>query len=161
MSSSSSTSGPPYYILFTQSSSSLGHPTIQYHYADDSPLSLLPQLPDEHVIILDYVPASPQSPPTVVSTSRSLAVTGLRVEEAQGAAALEEKHNDRMYIIETTASVDKSSRNDVQQPHAILEEFKQRNAVLRRALTFNGNPTVNTSPRSPLKPYDSPQSPMH
>ncbi|ESK98376.1 hypothetical protein Moror_126 [Moniliophthora roreri MCA 2997] len=155
---STGTTEPPYYILFTESSSSsntLGHPTIQYHYADDSPLSLLPQYPDEHVILLDYDPAS--SIPTVVSTSKSLAVTGLSIKEAPGAAASEEKHNDRMYIIETTSSIDNLPRNDRQQAQAIVAEFKQRNAVLRRALTYNGNPNVITSPTSP-KSYDVEQN---
>ncbi|KAJ3923017.1 hypothetical protein F5877DRAFT_32472 [Lentinula edodes] len=94
---------PPYYILFSTqpaNSSSLGHPTIQYHYADDSPLALLPQHTDEHVLLLEYDQTSPM--PTVTSTSRTLAVTGIKVEEAPGAAVAEDRHNDRMYIIEAT-----------------------------------------------------------
>jgi hypothetical protein len=97
---------PPHYILFASnsaSSTSLGHPAIQYHYADDSPLSLLPKYPDEHVLLLDYDPNSASSP-SVVSTSRDMAVTAVRVQEAPGAAAGEEKHNDRMYIIETISN---------------------------------------------------------
>ncbi|KIK71202.1 hypothetical protein GYMLUDRAFT_132526, partial [Collybiopsis luxurians FD-317 M1] len=92
---------PPYYILFSTqpaSSSTLGHPTIQYHYADDSPLALLPQHPDEHVLLLDYDPNSQK--PIVTSTSRTLAVTGVKIGEAPGAAVAEDKRNDRMYIIE-------------------------------------------------------------
>lgn len=95
---------PPYYILFSTqpaTSTSLGHPTIQYQYADDSPLSLLPQHPDEHVLLLEYDQGS--SVPTVTSTSRTMAVTGVKVEEAPGAAVAEDRHNDRMYIIEATS----------------------------------------------------------
>jgi len=107
---------PPYYILYSSSpistsipgapSTSLGHPTIQYQYADDSPLSLLPQSPDEHVLVLDFDPAA--SPPTVRSISRNIAVTAVKVAEAPGAAAEDEpKRNDRMYILETTTVEDK------------------------------------------------------
>lgn len=95
---------PPYYILFSTqpaNSSSLGHPTVQYHYADDSPLSLLPQHADEHVLLLEYNQGSLM--PTVTSTSRTMAVTGMKVEEAPGAAVAEDRHNDRMYIIEATS----------------------------------------------------------
>src|SRR5262245_34815272 len=103
---------PPYYILVSQSplpphipgapSAALSHPIIQYYYADDSPLSLLPQSVDDHVVILDYHPAAPT--PTAKSISRNLAVTGLKVAEAPGAAAADDdlKKNDRMYILETT-----------------------------------------------------------
>ncbi|KAG7099396.1 hypothetical protein E1B28_001249 [Marasmius oreades] len=154
MSSGSASSGsgnsPPYYILFTQSSSSslsntLGHPTIQYHYADDSPLNLLPQSPDEHVLLLDHGPSSPAQP-AVASTSKSMAITSLKITEAPGAAAAEEKHNDKMYIIETTSSVDKPSRGEKQSSQMILAQFKQRNALLRRALTFNGTHHTVLSP---------------
>lgn len=78
----------------------MGHPTIQYHYQDDSPLALLPQHPDEHVLVLDYDPDS-TTQPTVQSLSKTLVTTGLRIEEAPGAAAADAK-NDRMYIVETT-----------------------------------------------------------
>ncbi|KAJ8084212.1 hypothetical protein PM082_002979 [Marasmius tenuissimus] len=151
------TSSPPYYILFTQagastSSNTLGHPTIQYHYADDSPLSLLPQSPDEHVLLLDYDPLSPTQI-SVASTSESMAVTGLRIQEAPGAAASEEKRNDRMCIIETTSSTDKTLRNDRHHSaQAILAQFKQRNAVLRHALTFNGTQNTVLSPASSKLP---------
>ncbi|KAF5374906.1 hypothetical protein D9758_000487 [Tetrapyrgos nigripes] len=140
---------PPHYILFASaSSSSLGHPAIQYHYADDSPLSILPQYPDEHVLLLNYDPNSATSP-SVVSTSRNIAVTGVRVEEAPGAAAAEEKHNDRMYIIETVPNpveTKHSSQSDPQSPQAILNQFKQRNTIIRRALQYPGVPHVSTTP---------------
>ncbi len=101
---------PPYYILFSNSSLSpapsatLGHPTIQYHYADDSPLSLLPQHPQEHVLLLDYDPSS-SAPPTVKSISKNMSVTGLKIEDAPGVAAVDEggtKRAEKMFIIETT-----------------------------------------------------------
>jgi hypothetical protein len=108
---------PPYYILVSQSSlpphasgapsAALSHPIIQYYYADDSPLSLLPQSVDDHVVILDYHPTAPT--PAAKSISRNLAVTGLKVAEAPGAAAAEDdlKKNDRMYILETTTGEDR------------------------------------------------------
>jgi hypothetical protein len=102
---------PPYYILYSNTplstttpsaaaSTSLGHPIIQYHYADDSPLSLLPQTPDEHVLLLEFDPSSPDTA-TVKSISGNIAVTGLKVAEAPGAAAEDDSKNSRMYIVET------------------------------------------------------------
>lgn len=105
---------PPYYILFSHSSvsatssgspsSALGHPTIQYHYANDSPSALWPR-PNEHVLVLDY-PHSPDKLPTVQSLSKDLTVTSLRIEDAPGAAASSDSDpkDDKMYIIETTAT---------------------------------------------------------
>ncbi|THU94824.1 hypothetical protein K435DRAFT_724172 [Dendrothele bispora CBS 962.96] len=144
---------PPHYILFSSNSASstaLGHPTIQYHYADDSPVSLLPQHPDEHVLLLTYDPNSSSSP-SAVSTSRNVVVTGVKVEEAPGAAAQEEKHNDRMYIIETIsnpADPKHSTQNTMehQSPHSALAQFKQRNALLRRALAY---PDITHNAASP------------
>lgn len=112
------TTQPPWYLLFSHSSvcisnpgalsNTLGHPVIQYHYADDSPLSLLPHTPEEHVLVLDYDPTT-AAPPTVKSMSKHLAVSGLKVQEAPGAAAAQESDpkNDRMYIIETIANDDR------------------------------------------------------
>jgi hypothetical protein len=103
---------PPYYILVSHSplsaqtpgapSTALCHPVIQYHYADDSPLSLLPQTAGEHVLVLDYDPASPNAK----SISANVAVTALKVAEAPGAIAAEDelRKNDRMYILETTTT---------------------------------------------------------
>ncbi|KNZ73476.1 hypothetical protein J132_03240 [Termitomyces sp. J132] len=108
-------SQPPHYILFSHSSISaansgspssvLGHPTIQYHYANDSPSVLWPQHPNEHVLVLDY-PHSPDESPTVQSLSKDLVVTSLKIEDAPGAAAtnVSDSRNDKMYIIETTAT---------------------------------------------------------
>lgn len=101
---------PPFYFLFSHASLShpdtsghLGHPAIQYHYADDSPFALLPQSPDEQVIVFDVDHA------TVKSLSSRIAVTSLRIEEAPGAAADDdgESRNDKMHIIETTAVDDR------------------------------------------------------
>jgi hypothetical protein len=98
---------PPFYVLLAHSSLSntpntLGHPSIQYHYTDDSPLSLLPSHSDDHVLVLHYDPAAP----TVQSVSKDLVVTGLRVEEAPGAAIADEtgNRNSAMFIVETTAN---------------------------------------------------------
>lgn len=103
---------PPYYILVSQSplsahtpgvpSTALCHPLIQYHYADDSPLSLFPKTNGEHVLVLDYDPVSS----TAKSISTNVAVTALKVAEAPGASAAEDepKKNDRMYILETTTT---------------------------------------------------------
>lgn len=119
-----STTEPPFYILVSHSSilntstsstssATLGHPIIQYHYADDSPLSLVPQTADEHVLVLDYDPANGSpSIPTIKSISRKLAVTGVKASEAPGAAAAHDElkitRNDKIYILETcTAMEDK------------------------------------------------------
>jgi hypothetical protein len=123
LSTMTSTTGPPFYILLSHSTvrddetpsstslKTLGHPIIQYHYADDSPLALVPQNPDEHVLVLDYDPSStPSNVPTVKSISRTMAVTGVKVSEAPGAAAAHEelkiKRNDKMYILETWSTTE-------------------------------------------------------
>ncbi|KAF9443709.1 hypothetical protein P691DRAFT_808450, partial [Macrolepiota fuliginosa MF-IS2] len=102
---------PPYYILVSHSSidnaapgaqsSNFSHPIVQYQYQDDSTLPLLPQHPDEHVLILDYDPSA-QNEPSVKSISPSLIVTGLKVDEAPGAAVTDGK-NSHMFVIETTS----------------------------------------------------------
>lgn len=155
-----SSSEPPFYVLVSHSSlsnispstaqsASLAHPTIQYHYADDSPLTLLPQSPSEHVLVLDYDPGATNAP-VVNSLSRGLVVSGLKVAEAPGAAAVvddEPGRNDRMYILETTlAREDKcvaytesnavkltvyvrlgvDASREHQTPEATLARFKQR-----------------------------------
>ncbi|KAF9056349.1 hypothetical protein BJ165DRAFT_1432746 [Panaeolus papilionaceus] len=135
-------SPPPFYILLAQTSASapgtgpspntLQHPVIQYHYSDDSPLSLLPveSQPAEHVVILDYVAGSNSTKAsTVRSISKDLVVTGLKVEEAPGAAAGDDGHsrNDRMFIIETvddrTSLTSSLERSSAQQA---LAQFKNR-----------------------------------
>ncbi|KAJ7900039.1 hypothetical protein B0H14DRAFT_2672012 [Mycena olivaceomarginata] len=136
---------PPYYVL-ASASAALVHPTIQYHYKDDPPLDLLPQ-PGEQVLVLDYDPET-NAPPTIQSISPSISVTGLRVEEAPGAAAAAADEgvarNDRMFIIETTTAQDRSvdgrpstrtltacrpmdsSMTERKPPQTVLAQFKQR-----------------------------------
>lgn len=105
---------PPYYIFISNNSllanqssspsSLLSHPNIEYHYLDDSPLTLLPQSSDEHVLVLDYDPANP-SAPIVKSTSSGVAVTGIRVTDAPGAGVVEDEEtnkNDKMYVIQVS-----------------------------------------------------------
>ncbi|KAK0481901.1 hypothetical protein IW261DRAFT_1472926 [Armillaria novae-zelandiae] len=147
---------PPYYILFSNSSLSpapsatLGHPTIQYHYADDSPLSLLPQHPQEHVLLLDYDPSS-SAPPTVKSISKNMS----------GVAPVDEggtKRAEKMFIIETTMLENRNADQEDKSPHSILSEFKHKNAILRRGLVYPEtskagsaaklSPTINSSSRS-------------
>ncbi|KAF8213373.1 hypothetical protein K438DRAFT_1803868 [Mycena galopus ATCC 62051] len=141
---------PPFYILSTATggASALVHPTIQYHYNDDPPLALIPQ-PNEQVLVLDYDPET-SAPPTVQSISPSISVTGLRVEEAPGAAAaaVDEgvARNDRMFIIETASAEDRpmdGSMSERKPPQTILAQFKQRNALLRRSLQYpNPEPPI-------------------
>jgi hypothetical protein len=92
------TTSPPFYVLIAHSSA-LIHPRIGYAYADDSPLHLLPNSPEEHVVVLDY------NPPTAKSLSSSIAVTALKVEDALAVAdESQPQRNDRMHIIQTTAA---------------------------------------------------------
>ncbi|KAF7339898.1 hypothetical protein MVEN_01907100 [Mycena venus] len=156
---------PPYYVLCSRSTTAVGpsntaaliHPVIQYHYKDDPPLALVPQ-PAEQVLILNYDPET-SAPPTVQSISPSISVTALRVEEAPGAAAAaadegEVARNDRMFIIETTTAQERPmdvSIGERKPPHAVLAQFKQRNALLRRSLLYpNTEPPI---PGSPAKPF--------
>ncbi|KAG6901852.1 hypothetical protein C0995_007238 [Termitomyces sp. Mi166 len=142
-------SQPPYYILFSHSSVSaansgspssiLGHPTIQYNYANDSPSVLWPQHANEHVLVLDY-PHSLDKSPTVQSLSKDLAVTSLKIEDAPGAAATgdSDPRNDKMYIIETTATDGHAEApvSDRKAVHDAIAQFKRRNAIIRRALLY-------------------------
>ncbi|KIM85443.1 hypothetical protein PILCRDRAFT_87131 [Piloderma croceum F 1598] len=179
-----STTQPPFYILVSHSnlsnntaalgvgtSTSLGHPIIQYYYEDDSPLSLLPKTPDEHVLILDYDASRTGTAPIIKSISSNLAITGVKFSEAPGAAAAHDelniKRNDNMYILETcTTTEDKAnmdaSQSDLQNAQVALNRFKQRNSILRRALDYpniskgdltqtqpaGGSPPVAESPKS-------------
>jgi hypothetical protein len=173
------TTEPPFYILYSSSpintnaagapSTSLGHPTIQYYFADDPPISLLPQSPDEHVLVLDFDPTSGAAP-TVRSISKNIAVTTVKVAEAPGAAAEDElKRNDRMYILETTTTTDdkcvesyvssyirstpylRRSTTDVnllsrQTPQAILAQFKQRWVMLHAPWLSRSSEVVQEMP---------------
>ncbi|KAI0639328.1 hypothetical protein C8Q77DRAFT_1152311 [Trametes polyzona] len=155
---------PPYYLLVSHSqplsdpavapSTSLSHPVIEYHYADDAPNSLLPQFPGEHVLVLDYDPARPASP-VVQSLSPDLAVSAVKVADAPGAAVAGEPalRNNSMYLIETTTRpIDDPPEDDAQQQHVhdILARYKQRNAILHRILDYPNPPAArDTSGASP------------
>jgi len=110
-------SSPPYYVLLshaTLSSSSshatvsttptLTHPTIQYQFRDDPPLSF-PDAHNAHVLVMDYDPTSPDLV-QVQSLSPQLAVTSLKVNDAPGAGSMpedDEQKNNKMYVLETVA----------------------------------------------------------
>lgn len=106
------TSEPPYYVLVSHTltlpsaagtSTTFSHPTIEYHYADDSPHNLLPQSPEEHVMVLDY--DINVVCPTAQSLSSELAVKGVKVADAPGAgttAGEDGPKNTKIYVIETS-----------------------------------------------------------
>jgi hypothetical protein len=146
---------PPFYVLLAHSSLSntpntLGHPSIQYHYTDDSPLTLLPNHADDHVLVLHYDPKSPAAP-IVQSVSKDLVVTGLRIEEAPGAAVADEtgNRNSAMFIVETTANdpLMTASNGDRKSAQATLVQFKHRNKILRQAIQY-ATATHNTTTSS-------------
>ena len=105
----------PHYVLVSSSSGvlptpatgsvapTLSHPVLQYHYANDSPLSLLPRFPDEQVLVLDYDPLNP-SYTRAQSISGSSAVTGIKVTDAPGAGSAEADvgWSKSMFVLETT-----------------------------------------------------------
>jgi hypothetical protein len=105
----------PCYVLVSSSSRArttavassaapiLGHPVLQYHYANDSPLSLLPRSNDEQVLVLDYDPLSPALT-RAQSISGSSAVTGIKVTDAPGAGSAEGDGiwSNKMFVLETT-----------------------------------------------------------
>jgi len=133
-----STPPPPCYILLSQYTSSslpslgaqtlppppsqLTHPTIQYHYADDPPLALVPSPEHPHIIILDIPDGSsgPVAPPSLTETimappipsarslSSALAVASVKVAQVPGAAikhALSEGRDPNIYILETVSQI--------------------------------------------------------
>lgn len=122
----------PYYVLVspssqTQSSAATGsttpvlnHPVLQYHYANDSPLSLLPGSPNEQVLVVDYDPLTPQCT-RAQSISGSSAVTGIKVTEAPGAGSAEGFAGwcNNMFVLETT-TFDPRFVGQVQLGHDIL-----------------------------------------
>lgn len=66
----SSTVPPPFYILVSPTSAqgqlhtTLQHPTIQLHYADDPPTALLPTTETPNILILEpHIPSLVASPP--------------------------------------------------------------------------------------------------
>ena len=108
----------PHYVLISSSSRAqptpvgaaaaaavpiLSHPILQYHYANDRPLSLLPESAGEQVLLLDYDPLKPAST-RVQSISGNAAITGIRVTEAPGAGSAEEEASvsSKMFVLETT-----------------------------------------------------------
>ena len=108
----------PHYVLISSSSRAqptpvgaaaaaavpiLSHPILQYHYANDRPLSLLPGSAGEQVLLLDYDPLKPAST-RVQSISGNAAITGIRVTEAPGAGSAEEEASvsSKMFVLETT-----------------------------------------------------------
>ncbi|KAI0374244.1 hypothetical protein BV20DRAFT_987288 [Pilatotrama ljubarskyi] len=165
---------PPYYVLVSHSqslsnpaapaSTSLSHPVIEYHYADDAPISLLPQHPGECVLVLDYDPARPASP-TVKSLSPDLAISAVKVTDAPGAAVAGEpalSSNNSMYLIETTTKPIENPPGDEElSVHEVLTRYKQRNVVLHRILDYPNTPattTQNGAGPSPPPSAISPQS---
>lgn len=134
-----STPPPPFYILVSQHTASslpllgtqtlppppsqLIHPTIQYHYADDPPLALVPSAEHPHIVILDIPYGSSGQPvasssstettvsspsPSARSLSSTLAVTSVKVAQAPGAAikhALTEGRDPNIYILETVSQI--------------------------------------------------------
>lgn len=162
---------PPYYLLVSHSSfqhspglssNSLAHASIEYRYADDSPLILLSRHPDEHVLVLNHDPAKGDTP-TVQSTSSHMAVTGIKVSVAPGASANEEHSaNDNMYVLEVTSTSDdhlsmESSHASLQNPQAIVARFKQRNTVLRCVFDYPGIGKAGGIP--PSRSSSRPRSP--
>ncbi|OSD03509.1 hypothetical protein PYCCODRAFT_1476907 [Trametes coccinea BRFM310] len=148
--SSPTSTDPPYYVLIAHSqslsnpsappSTTLSHPVIEYHYADDAPNSLLPQHPEEHVLVLDYDPARPGSP-IVKSLSPDLAVSAVKVVDAPGAAVAGEPalRNNSMYVITTTGKPVESPLDGDEPPPVldVLNRFKHRNAILKSILDFH------------------------
>ncbi|KAJ8495884.1 hypothetical protein ONZ51_g1493 [Trametes cubensis] len=153
---------PPYYVLIAHSqslsnpaqppSTSLSHPVIEYHYADDAPDTLLARSPGEHVLVLDYDPARPGSP-TVKSLSPDLAVSAVKVVDAPGAAVAGEPalSNNNMYVITTTTRPTENPLDDDEPPsvHEILAQYKQRNAILRSILDYPNAPPIPPEPSPP------------
>ncbi|KAH9835626.1 uncharacterized protein C8Q71DRAFT_858488 [Rhodofomes roseus] len=153
---------PPYYILVSHSnplatsSTTLSHPVIEYHYADDSPHSLLPQYPGERVLVIDHDPNRNASPVTK-SLSSDISVTNVKITGAAVAGGLEEEH--KMYILETTTMPEELiDDEDLQTPHILLARFKQRNTVIRQAFDYpeiarneqqssTSHPTTDASPQ--------------
>ncbi|KAH6917213.1 hypothetical protein BKA70DRAFT_1251622 [Coprinopsis sp. MPI-PUGE-AT-0042] len=143
-------SRPPYYVFVAlnntstsqpTSSTTLRHPRIQYHYADDSPLSLLPEHPDEHVLLLD----AGISTATVHSISPELITTGLKIEDAPAASTVDATDGSRMYIIEAArderTATPAHGLEERKPATAILAQFKARNQMIRRALQYPAVPS--------------------
>ncbi|KAI0274693.1 hypothetical protein BC834DRAFT_849219 [Gloeopeniophorella convolvens] len=138
----------PYYVLVSSLSKTqpaatsgptaavLSHPVVQYHYANDSPLSLLPTSSDEQVLVLDYDPLNP-SFTRAQSISGSSAITGIKVTDAPGAGSsdADAQWSSKMFVLETT-TFDSRVPTDERDPRALLAQFKQSNAVIQQVLEY-------------------------
>lgn len=107
---------PPTYVLISESALSntnytadfttLVHPVIHYHYADDPPIC--PQGTKSNLLVMDYDPASTELP-AVSSLTPSLAVDDVTVSDAPGASSTLSSTslpvNSNLYIIRTLALV--------------------------------------------------------
>ncbi|KAI0321702.1 hypothetical protein OF83DRAFT_1098242 [Amylostereum chailletii] len=136
---------PPYYILVSHSSpqstapgntKALTHPAIQYHYADDPPLAVLPHSRDEEVLVLDYDPSGLASPHAQTLSGNSV-VTGVKVT-APGAAAAGNDFawSEKMFVLQTTRLDDQPATGEG-DPRTILANFKERNVILRQVLDYH------------------------
>ncbi|KAI0348618.1 hypothetical protein BDW22DRAFT_109779 [Trametopsis cervina] len=149
--SSQNSSEPPFYILVSHSltapfsagpSTTLSHPVIEYHFADDSPKDLLPRTPGEQVVVLDY-DVSHSAVPTAQSFSPALAVKGVK-----------------MYVIETSIAPTESVEVDEHQSaSAILAEFRQRNAAIRSILDYPNAPAVQLNTENHVNEHQITGSP--
>ncbi|KAI0053290.1 hypothetical protein FA95DRAFT_1568632 [Auriscalpium vulgare] len=140
----------PYYLLVSHaaqpaatglSSILLSHPVIQYHYADDSPLSLLPRFPAEQVLVLDHDP-TPDATPRARSIAGRATVTDVRMTDAPGAGATpdDQGKSRKMFILQTTGFEENSI-----EPQEALARFRQRNSVLRQVLEYDPQLQVHQS----------------
>jgi len=84
----SSSIPPPYYILLSPATSgiqlhtSLFHPTIQLHYADDPPTALLPTAQNPNVFILEPHLPNPSTPTPQESNLQSSSPPAVSVSSA-------------------------------------------------------------------------------
>ncbi|KAK7694567.1 hypothetical protein QCA50_001753 [Cerrena zonata] len=160
----------PHYVLVSHTSgggnpnpnaapsaTTFSHPIIEYHYADDSPNTLLPK-EGEHVIVLDYS-GSAEIPSTVKSLSSDLAAVGLRVTEAPGATTHEDGtiRNNKMFVIDTISLPEEIVDIDqFNSAHDVLARFKQRNAVLHQALEYGQHTAQLDTDAAPIPSLTSP-----
>lgn len=112
---------PPRYVLVSQSnlpsstgltndtapSSVLVFPAIQYHYADDPPLALLPSSKDSPpYFVMDWDPNSAARDLVVRSLSDTVSIVGLKAVPAPGMSdTVEHDVNTNMYVVETVSSI--------------------------------------------------------
>ncbi|KAI0304839.1 hypothetical protein BC826DRAFT_978471 [Russula brevipes] len=156
----------PYYVLVSSSSqaqptaaaatasatSVLSHPVLQYHYANDSPLSLLPRSPNEQVLVLDYDPRN-AALTRAQSISSKTAVTGIKATDAPGAGSAEGEAgwSSSMFVLETT-TFDSRVPADEGDPRAVLAQFKQNNGLIQQVLDYETTDLQNTMMQLPALP---------